>query len=75
MAKNKLAKGLIPRTDCVAAMSKHINWGMVPIKMAYFFLATGILYDLHTNIIIGGLFTNMILEILNNIHLLCAFIS
>ena len=73
MAKNKLAKGLIPRTDCVAAMSKHINWGMVPIKMAYFFLATGILYDLHTNIILGGLF--MILEILNIIHLLCAFIS
>ena len=52
MAKNKLAKGLLPRNDCVAAMSKHINWGMVPIKMAYFFLATGILYDLHTNIIL-----------------------
>ena len=73
MAKNKLAKGSIPRTDCMAAMSKHINWGMVPIKMAYFFLATGILYDLHTNIILGGF--NMILEILNIIHLLCAFIS
>ena len=54
MVNNKLAKGSTLRTDCVAAMSKHINWGMVPIKMAYFFLATGILYDLHTNIILGG---------------------
>ena len=52
MAKNKLAKGSIPRTDCVAAISKHINWGMVPIKMAYFFLATGILYDFVKNIIL-----------------------
>ena len=61
MVKNKLAKGSILRTDCVATVSKHINWGMVPIKVAYFFLATGILYDLLTYIIL--VFLNVILVI------------